>query len=203
MTHYFLVAVVPGKTEDIMGKIEEMFEPFNENKQLPEYKHYLLEEEIQRMSASYQTTDLKQLARHMQDWRNEEGGSDQDGLYSWTTFNSQAKWDWYGIGGRYNGLIRNQQMVSEENHWTRVSTLEDNMLEVKLLDHVLECYALLTPDGIWHEMRDWDWSAPWDETQRETFEVWRKEEEQRWQQEIITLLQPYQNDLLVGVDIHI
>lgn len=58
-----------------------------------------------------------------------------------STYNPNSKWDWYIIGGR----------------WTNMITLKDgtrtNQAVVKSIDFSseLRTYAVLTPDGIWHE----------------------------------------------------
>lgn len=211
--HYFVAVIVPGDTEDIKGKVKEMMEPFNENKKVDPYKAYLSERDIARMSEHYETTNLQELAGYMDDWDGDEGGVDEKGLYRVRTYNPQGKWDYYEIGGRWDGDTRNlnNRPQTLDEAFNREYTLEDNMLPLKILDHDLRPYAVLTPDGIWHSKQTWPefdrmWEeerGPWNEEQdRPALTAWIEEEDQRWQSEYIQYFQQHQSAIIVGVDIH-
>jgi hypothetical protein len=45
----------------------------------------------------------KALLEHMKDWCGCEGGIDSKGLYQLSTYNPKSKWDWYEVGGRWDG----------------------------------------------------------------------------------------------------
>ncbi len=51
--------------------------------------------------------EFAKLARLMPHWRGQPGGVDNRGLYSVSTFNPQGHWDWYEIGGRWDGILAN------------------------------------------------------------------------------------------------
>lgn len=75
-----------------------------------------------------------------------------------TTYNPDAKWDWFVIGGRWDNII--------DGNWCKVSDLKDNPF-----------FAIVTPDGEWHEkghMGLWtdvtNANAHWDEDAIALFE---------------------------------
>lgn len=49
----------------------------------------------------------KQLVDYMDDWQGSEGEIDEDGIFYWSTYNEEAQWDWYQIGGRWSGMLAN------------------------------------------------------------------------------------------------
>ncbi len=51
-------------------------------------------------------SQLRQLfAKHADDWSGCEMGIDAGGVFRMSTYNPDAKWDWYSIGGRWKGMI--------------------------------------------------------------------------------------------------
>lgn len=85
---------------------ESALAPFDEERKTPERREYLGDEDVARMSEHYKTTDKTVLAKKMYDWMGERGGVDQKGrLYRMTTYNRNAKWDWYEVGGRWRGYF--------------------------------------------------------------------------------------------------
>lgn len=52
--------------------------------------------------------DLAQLVPHLPDWCGATGGVDATGLYVVTTSNPAGHWDWYEIGGRWDGVTAPQ-----------------------------------------------------------------------------------------------
>jgi len=58
-----------------------------------------------------------------------------------STYNPDSKWDWYQIGGRWDGCI--------DNNACRVSDLPDD------IDSFV--FAIVTPDGKWHARGEMGW----------------------------------------------
>lgn len=83
-----------------------------------------------------------------------------------STYNPNSKWDWYMVGGRWDGWLTDTEVESETHE-----TLETNSLTVtEGLDKIP--FAILTPKGEWgergemgwfgctsNEMSDEDWTA--------------------------------------------
>ena len=71
-----------------------------------------------------------------------------------TTYNPLSKWDWWRIGGRWDGNISGQDRPSEDggfNFGGDYESLEANSIVVSKLADDFSCFALVTPDGQWHE----------------------------------------------------
>lgn len=50
------------------------------------------------------TNDLAHIAALLSG-DGDEYGADGEGLYRWSTYNPQSKWDWYQVGGRWQGFF--------------------------------------------------------------------------------------------------
>ncbi len=199
MSHFFTVVIVPGDTptEQIEELVARLLAPYDENLRVDPYKVYLDDQETRRMASSYHLSPhhLTELARHLEDWAGQSGGVDEHGLYRWSTSNPQAKWDWWVIGGRWNGAIRAAPRHDETgfNFGEEYHQLAENMLPVKQLDHTLVCFAVVTPDGVWHEQGKMGWWAV----------VTDEKDDAEWDEELAGILQNHQDGMLVGVDCHI
>ena len=69
-----------------------------------------------------------------------------------STYNPDSKWDWYVIGGRWDGWIQEKDANGE--------SVADNMapIEVALARGIIP-HAIITPDGQWHERGQMGWWA--------------------------------------------
>jgi hypothetical protein len=199
MSHFFTVVIVPGATppDQIEETVTRLLAPYDEKLAVVPYKVYLDQENIEHMASHYKTSadDLAALARHMRNWCGNEGGVDERGLYRLSTYNPQSKWDWWVIGGRWNGKVRSAPRNDETgfNFGSEYHQLPENMLPVKELQTPLSCFALVTPDGVWHEQGEMGMFGM----------VANEKEEEVWQREVAEILQKHQSDILVGVDCHI
>ena len=118
-----------------------------------------------------------------------------EGKYGTTTRNPKSKWDWWRIGGRWDGAVRNNRRYSQEgyNFSSAHEELKNNVLPAKELDHKLIVHAVVTPDGQWHEKGHMGW-----------FAVVRDEKENdTWDEEVIQLIRSHQDCMIVGLDCHI
>ncbi len=118
----------------------------------------------------------------MEDWRSGVGGVDDRGLFAISTFNPNAKWDWYEIGGRWDGHLPGNVLSAAA------------LLNRSDLKSLLPA-ALVTPDGSWH--------------QRETFvsEGWmhgrfERTSDRDWLTEVREALGSHPEHRVVCVDVH-
>src|ERR1022692_4489129 len=104
--HYSVFVLIP-QDGDIDGKVATALAPFDDELAAPPYKRHLPPSEIQAMAKHYELkkTDAKKLSTHMEDWRGCLGGVDEQGLFAVSIFNPQAHWDWYEIGGGWDGHL--------------------------------------------------------------------------------------------------
>jgi hypothetical protein len=83
------------------------------------------------------------------------------GFYA-STYNQQSKWDWYRVGGRFDGLMTNTPQASDNgfNFDAKHETLANNSVSVFELLQAAEPfipYALVTPEGEWIERGQMGW----------------------------------------------
>ena len=77
----------------------------------------------------------------------------------YSTYNPNSKWDWYVVGGRWDGMLKLKLSHSEK---------ECNSALVKNIDFTDFCTrAVLLPDGQWHEPGEMGWWGMSSETKEE------------------------------------
>jgi hypothetical protein len=101
----------------------------------------------------------------------------------------QRKCDGFVIGGQYDGIIwgREQHYNLRPEEYKRrygldVVQVEDNIRPISALVPELLSYAIVTPDGKWHDREG-------------------KSDEQ-WQEEFRSLLRQHQEKMVVAIDCH-
>jgi hypothetical protein len=67
-----------------------------------------------------------------------------------STYNPDSKWDWWVIGGRWDGWI-NDRESSEESIADNTASTADTLQRGKIP------HAFITPDGLWHEHGQMGW----------------------------------------------
>ena len=140
---HYCTFVLIGKTGDPDTLVAKAMTPFDEDLAVPAYRRYPDRHEITRMSKHYgvKTSDLHALAGKMPDWTGHDGGVDRRGLYCTTTCNPYGRWDWYEIGGRWDGYIKGAKR-------NVIST--QALAKSPFLKGRLPCYVV-TPGGTWLE----------------------------------------------------
>ena len=112
-----------------------------------------------------------------------------------------ARWDWYRMGGRYDGVITQTEPESGDNGFNFGSeheAPERNTLKGSLLPEGDELrkilpFAIVTPDGQWHEKGSMGWWAI------------VSDEKEDWREQAVALLSKYRSDayLIAACDLHI
>jgi hypothetical protein len=223
--HYAHVVLIDPKelgeqfSEDaIEKKVESMMAPYDYDLEVEPYKEYLDKDDIESMVRHYGTYDLVGLATHMKDWDDSPGGVDENGLYRLTTSNPKRKWDWWRIGGRWDGMVSNQPRSSDGGYnWSPIhEQVNGNVVLLKTIDHEINCHSLITPDGEWHEIQmvyQTGWKAPFQAPHAELTEEqlaanqasWKEEDdrlEAEWFAQKRDVFAKYGYCLAVGVDYH-
>lgn len=114
-------------------------------------------------------------------WYEDEDKDEQGNLYS--TYNPNSKWDWYSIGGRWNGYLKT---LSGEN------TNEDYVSEIDWTEIVP--FAFVSPDGRWYERGEMGWWAC----------VSNEKDKDNWEIEFKNFIDSLGDDVIVtAVDCHI
>lgn len=206
MSHYFVGVVIPDDLpeESIENYIETVMEPYNENNDVAPYKVFQSDEDNLRMANFYgkqkqiSIQKLEDLVPHMKDWTGREGGIEDGRLYHWSTYNPNSKWDWYSIGGRWDGRIQGHPAESMDggfNFGENHHRLEHNIAKLSdiINDDERRPFAFVTPVGNWVERgtMGW-WGIVTDEAQPED-----------WEKQVKAITDAYGHCKVVGLDCHI
>lgn len=197
MSH-FLLAILHEEWQDV----DELLEPYSEELETEPRLKYTKEEAIRYGRENYEELKSKTDTECWEFMADGYTTDDEGNIY--TTYNPQSKWDWYTIGGRWDGYLRvNGQHVNT----ARISEIdyspdkEDYQKALHFWDVVVEhapakpeekyssffnekyyldyygdretfarrqtmfsSYAVITPDGEWHECGHMGWWGLSDET---------------------------------------
>lgn len=207
MTHFTVGIIVPeDKLPHARDYIAGLLAPFDEDRKVPPYVCYSLQEaagdierEIRRFRQILERQDpdydlarcrqrLDELGRTTPEARYREylGGHERfnERGEPISTANPAARWDWYVIGGRWDGWLNDRKSKS--------GSLADNMATTgEAIVRGKIPHALVTPDGRWHERGQMGW-----------FAVLLSENE-GWDAEARSILAGHPGCRLVIVDAHI
>lgn len=95
----------------VIGKDPEaQLAPYSEELEVERYKDYEDPDPTgwpvsAAVKEGIDPTDLATVAAHLSTAWDESYEVDEKGLYHWSTYNPQSKWDWYSLGGRWTGHL--------------------------------------------------------------------------------------------------
>jgi hypothetical protein len=127
---------------------------------------------------------------------------DQDRI--WSTYNPKSRWDWYAIGGRWHRNLHLKDGVEVSAHvgspsWGNPDpngdggvNFVDRTSELDL-DRTTPTFAVLTPDGEWHERGRMGWFGL----------VADEQEPDTWAPEWRALVESHADQPAFLVDVHI
>ena len=119
MSHY-AVLVIHNEDQDIKG----LLAPYNENFKVEPYLKYKHDDAVKKIKTDYIPFNnyLKDYSDNkLLEWfvKHYSSYSLKDGDV-YTTYNPKSKWDWYSIGGRFNGEL----MLTDEGRLNAVDEIE-------------------------------------------------------------------------------
>jgi len=112
------------------------------------------------------------------------------------TYNPFSKWDWYRVGGRWDGEMLGLDIESEDggfNFSPEHESLENNSCRVKDIHKDFIPFAVVTPDGLWHEKGEMGWWAV----------VTNEKSDSKWKREVKSIFKKYPDHWAVLLDCHI
>lgn len=196
--HTCVYVIITGPQEDTEQLVAQALAPFDEELLVAPYQLHLSNSGLRAMAEHYRLpeTHLEALASKMPDWMGSLGGCDELGLFAIRTANPNAKWDWYEIGGRWNGRITGRR---SEPGPRSADLIGDNSL---LAGDLLACpdfaerlpAAVVTPTGQWVEQSTFVWSS----------NGWYRntDTEREWSDIVRRILKSYPLHRVVSVDVH-
>ena len=174
--HCCTFVLIPSDT-NVQDAAAKALEPFDEALNVAPYRVHLTHKDVRRMARHFKIdpANTHELTKRISEWTNHEGGVDRDGLFYLSPCNPDGRWDWFEIGGRWNGYI-----PGAPHNTIKAGTLAKS----PKLKQCLPFYVL-TPEGKWIEHErcyfDGDWKkmkreqmkqAAWTRLVRETLRRW-------------------------------
>jgi len=110
-----------------------------------------------------------------------------------STYNPKSKWDGWRVGGRWDGEILGDSVQSSNgfNFSGNHESLEHNMAKVKKIHKDFKAFAVVTPDGEWHQEAKMGW-----------FGI-TSGENTNWEADYKKIMAKYGDHWAVSVDCHI
>jgi hypothetical protein len=112
-----------------------------------------------------------------------------------STYNQDSKWDWYVIGGRWDGVMCGLPAIEDGrggfNFGDNFHTIERNMCPVSEIKTTP--FAVLTPEGKWIERGDMGWFGM----------VANEKDKDSWEAEFEKIKKAYDGYTAVSLDCHI
>jgi hypothetical protein len=185
--HYCSFVMI-GPDINIEDAVQEALAPFDSNATVEPYRVWMTHADVRRMAKHYRIhpAKLHDLAKQMADWTGCQGGVDWRGLYRLTADNPDGRWDWYEIGGRWDGYIPHVR-----GNVIRAGTLAK-------ADYLSNCLPnfLLTPEAEWIERERYYFGDDWKHVQKEELKA------SQWLELVRQSLGRWPHHKVVCVDIH-
>jgi len=221
MSHFTVVALIDPKTKDVEGAVSNLMKPYDENSEMPPYVRMDFQRaktkkqehiaELKRIlkTADGEKYDLKAVVEDLERTKklNDEDYFDERMKYfdadnikgeglerkGYSTYNPDSKWDWYSFGGRWNGEMIGKPEGSENgfNFEAKYRQLGKNQCLVKEIAKDFLPFAIITPNGEWHEKGEMGW---WGMVSNE---------KDTWSKEAREILKQYPDHIAVLIDAHI
>jgi hypothetical protein len=206
MTHFTVGIIVPQDVPDVEGFITCVMEPYREHSDAEPHVCYSLEQAaadiantihrleliIERNEPSYDIAKCRENVEKLRRMTPQEKFDERlrfqeqfnDEGEPISTYNPDSKWDWYVIGGRWDGWI-NDKDTSRESVPDNTATTEQAIARDKIP------HAIVSPDGEWLEHGQMGWFAS------------LLTENENWHSDAKVILARYPGHRFVIVDAHI
>ncbi len=205
--HSFVAVLLPADTADVRKAVKRLIARYDQNAYTAPIKKYMPHRDIDHYTWQYKTGgDLHRLAARLKaEYRYDDAGVDEIGVWVVTEVNIDSRWDYWTIGGNYSGLVRGNavhdlcaddgESISEEEHLRR------NVCPVIDMPENVIPFSVVTPAGEWVSQMDLGWSLL--EAYGEGVYRGRTQEaEAQWPSMARAILYKHLDCIAVGLDVH-
>ena len=173
MSH-FTVLIAVDRAADTDGAIAAKLAPYDEGRDVAPRAEPMSDEDVRRMAEHYKVDATPEaLLPHMKDWHGRDGMIRDGKLCGVTQYNPDSKWDWYKVGGRWDGDIRHNRQPAENVDYRP--------------------FAFIDRHGFWHQRGRMGWWGI----------VTGEQDADAWAEQVKALIADSAGHDLVLVDCHI
>ncbi len=190
MTHFIVLIIIPKNVFEkgwgaVKNYIRKQLKPYDENLKVEPYvvitKHDLdIEFEEFKKTDNFQKLGCKDAQSYCRAWH---GYTIDDNGHAISTYNQQCFWDWYVIGGRWDGFLSEDNSLDVKTYINKYEADKEKYNIRKIFDR----------NGRYHNGREYGWFGMYDEVV----------DIEDWGREFEDILIDGIGDYLVNVDCHI
>lgn len=189
--HFLLLVLIPEGTKKAKAYIKNAMEPFCEELETKPYKEFISLKELKDCcsSSGIELADPKvdpegsEVLSAIAAYHGGKAGFDkkENKHFYLSTYNPNGEWDWYRVGGRWDGwIVDNEQSSNNGFNFDKVhETIENNSCTVKELTDDNIPNSILVDDK-WYS----------------------RDNSKNWHKKVKKLFEEYKNFLAVAVDCH-
>lgn len=206
MTHFTVAIIIAPEVADTENFVQQQMQPYDESIEVAPYVCYSLEQAAADIAATIHRLELI-ISRQESFYDLDKCRANLDELRRMTPeekyraycqycdqfndkgepisrYNPVSKWDWYVIGGRWDGWIND--LETDQHSYADNTASTEQVIARKKVPH-----AIITPDGVWHQRGRMGWWAI------------LATENENWDDEALRLLGKYPGHKVVLIDAHI
>ncbi len=148
MAHHLVLVLIKDPENRVVEQVESLLERHSAYAKVQPYKRYF--EPCHWNGRLWEEKDAEDFARLRHQLYGENHERDESGLYEWVDTNPDAHFDWYEIGGRWDGIFEQVWESHNQETCSVGGRVKGNICPVEALPREEYPGSLVTPDGQWH-----------------------------------------------------
>ncbi|HYT94554.1 MAG TPA: hypothetical protein VEL76_37915 [Gemmataceae bacterium] len=186
--HSFVLVLVSDPTAKVFDQVDDLIGRHSDYAEVEPYKEYF--EPCSWDGREWGEEDAEEFMRRREQMYGEKYGRDDKGYYQWRNTNRDGHYDWYSLGGRWDGVFAGMLPDASDEVDGIGDKVRGNICRVSEVPAACSAAAIVTPDGTWHEIWHTCGLLPLQEASPETL------------MRVKELLKPYGQYYAVVVDAH-
>jgi hypothetical protein len=146
--HSFILVLVSDPTAKVLDQVLELIWPHSVYAQVEPYKEYF--EPCSWDEREWDEEDAEEFVRRWEQRYGEKYERDDRGYYQWKDTNREGHYDWYTLGGRWDGVFAGMLPDASDEVDSVGGKVRGQICRVPEVPESCSAAAIVTPDGTWH-----------------------------------------------------
>lgn len=147
MGHQLVLVVIDDPRARVIEQVESLIDRHSSYAKVEPYKQYF--EPCSWDGRLWEADDAEEFARRRAQEYGETFESDENGIYQWIDTNPNAHYDWFEIGGRWDGIFAELCDIESAEVDGTGGRVQGNICPVEALPEDLFPGSYVAPDGDW------------------------------------------------------